>query len=71
MNKSTDLEIGNKKYSLWYQLFNWFEYWIKTLDSTPYKHATITIREMAEVITTLEKRLIALEQYCQKFYQDK
>jgi hypothetical protein len=71
MNKSIDLEIGNNKYSLWHQLFNWFEYWVKALDSNPYKHATITIREMAEAIAILEKRLIALERCCQKFYQDK
>jgi hypothetical protein len=71
MNKSTDFAIGNKTYSFLHKLFSWFECWIKTFDSTPYKHATITIKEMAEAITILENRLIALERCCQKFYQDK
>ena len=68
MNKSTDFGTGKKTNTFWHKLFSWFEYWIKTLDSTPYKHATITIREMAEAITILESRLIALERCCQKFY---
>ena len=63
MNSTDNTAIEQQKKPPCWLEFRWLTEWLKALDYSAYEHTSVTISELAESITTLEKRVIALERY--------
>lgn len=65
MNSNDSNATAQQKPPHWRSLLTSLGYWIKSLDYSAYEHTSLTTRQLAESISILEQRVIALA-HCQQ-----
>jgi hypothetical protein len=66
MNSTDNSVIAQQNTSPWRVAFTRLTDWVKALDYSAYEHTSVTISELAESISMLEKRVIELKRFEQK-----